>query len=425
MHSPLTAGILGACLLCLGLHAAAQADSAAQIERENAQARAPYLQQAERLLAASPVFDGHNDLPGQYRARVDYDLEALDLNDTVAADDTGTPTHTDIARLRAGRVGAQWWSVYSSADTSETESLLATLEQIDFVHRMVERFPDTFALALTADDVENALAEGRIASLMGMEGGHAIANSLAALRQFHRLGARYMTLTHSRTLDWADAAGDDPRHDGLTDFGEAVVREMNRLGMVVDLSHATPATMHDALDVSTAPVMFSHSSSLALNKHPRNAPDDVLQRLPDNGGLIMITFVEPFISPEVHAAHAAREAELARITHLNPGRPNVIEAHMAEWDAANPLPKATLTQVADHIDHVRELIGIEHIGLGSDFDGVPTLPTGLEDVSTFPALFAELLRRGYSEAELAALANGNMLRVLRGVEAVAAAQAAD
>lgn len=395
----------------------ALATSAHADDTDSRQAR---VAQAIEILERVPLFDGHNDLPGQYRQRVNYRFSALDLRDTQADDETGKPTHTDIRRLSEGHVGAQWWSVYSSADTSETEALLTTVEQIDFVHGMIARFPDTFALALTADEVEDAFDDGRIASLIGMEGGHAIANSLGALRMFHRLGARYMTLTHSRTLDWADAAGDEPEHDGLTEFGEEVVREMNRLGMVVDISHAAPSTMHDALRVSAAPVMFSHSNALAVNDHPRNVPDDVLRELKDNGGVIMVTFVERFTSEEARRAVAAREAELARVTSLNPGRPEVIEEAMADWDAANPIPKATLSQVADHIDHIRSLIGVEHIGIGGDFDGVPTLPTGLEDVSTYPALFAELLARGYTEAELEKIAGRNMLRVLRDVEETAA-----
>lgn len=406
----------GAVILCLGNSAAADT-AQSRSEADNRR-----ITQAKQILERVPLFDGHNDLPWQYRGRVDYRFSALDLRDTKKqpADSTDNPMHTDITRLREGKVGAQWWSVYTTADSSEPEALLATIEQIDFVHGMISRFPDTFALALTADDVEQAFADGRIASLMGMEGGHAIANSLGALRMFHRLGARYMTLTHSRTLDWADAAGDDPQHDGLTAFGEEVVREMNRLGMVVDISHSAPATMRDALAITEAPVMFSHSNTLALNDHPRNAPDDVLQLLQDNGGLIMVTFVESFTSEEVRHAAADRKAELARMAALNPGRPDVIEKAMGEWDAANPMPKATLAQVADHIDHIRSLIGTDHIGIGGDFDGVSTLPLGLEDVSTYPALFAELLKRGYTEQELEKIAGRNMLRVLRGVEETAA-----
>ncbi|TCO77139.1 dipeptidase [Chromatocurvus halotolerans] len=380
------------------------------------------ITQAKEILERVPLFDGHNDLPWQYRGRVNYRFSELDVRDTTKqpADSTDNPMHTDITRLREGKVGAQWWSVYTAANTSEPEAVLATMEQIDFVHGMIGRFPETFALALTADDVEEAFADGKIASLMGMEGGHSIANSLGALRMFHRLGARYMTLTHSRTLDWADAAGDDPQHDGLTAFGEEVVREMNRLGMVVDISHAAPATMRDAMAISEAPVMYSHSNTLALNGHPRNAPDDMLELLKENGGLIMVTFVESFTSEEVRQAGADRSAELARVTALNPGRPAIIEKAMADWDAANPMPKATLSQVADHIDHIRALIGVDHIGIGGDFDGVSTLPLGLEDVSTYPALFAELLKRGYTEQELEKIAGRNMLRVLRGVEKTAA-----
>ncbi|MEQ8514913.1 MAG: dipeptidase [Chromatocurvus sp.] len=416
MANAINAGVAAIALILWLANPAANAEEAASDLRDD------HIAQAKEILDRVPLFDGHNDLPWQYRGRVDYRFSALDLRDMQApgADDSEKPPHTDIRRLREGQVGAQWWSVYSPAGTSEPEAVLATLEQIDFVHGMIARFPDTFALALTADDVERAFEDGRIASLIGMEGGHAIANSLGALRMFHRLGARYMTLTHSRTLDWADAAGDEPQHDGLTGFGEEVVREMNRLGMVVDLSHATPATMKDALAVTEAPVMFSHSSALALSGHPRNVPDDVLELLKDNGGLVMVTFVESFISEEVRQAVADREAELARVTSLNPGRPAAIEAAMAVWDTAHPTPKASLEQVADHIDHIRSLIGADHIGIGGDFDGVPTLPTGLEDVSTYPALFAELLRRGYSEGELEKIAGRNMLRVLRGVEKTAA-----
>lgn len=405
----------GAMILALGQSAAA--DTA----QNDAAADAGRITQAKEILDRVPLFDGHNDLPWQYRGRVNYRFSELDVRDTTKqpADSTDKPMHTDINRLREGKVGAQWWSVYTAADTTEPEAVLATMEQIDFVHGMIARFPDTFALALTADDVEAAFADGKIASLMGMEGGHSIANSLGALRMFHRLGARYMTLTHSRTLDWADAAGDDPQHDGLTAFGEEVVREMNRLGMVVDISHAAPATMRDAMAISEAPVMYSHSNTLALNGHPRNAPDDMLELLQENGGLIMVTFVESFTSEEVRQAGADRSAELARVTALNPGRPEVIEKAMAEWDAANPVPKATLAQVADHIDHIRSLIGVDHIGFGGDFDGVSTLPLGLEDVSTYPALLAELLKRGYSEQELEKIAGRNMLRVLRGVEETA------
>ncbi len=394
-------------LLCAALLAASPGVAAEERER------------AIAVLESVPLFDGHNDVPWQYRNRVDYRLSEMDFRDTTAFDDP-RPMHSDLQRLREGRVGAQWWSVYVAANIPEDEAVKQTLEQIDFVHRLVEAYPEDLELALTADDVERIFAEGRIASLIGMEGGHSIANSLPALRMFYRLGARYMTITHNRTLDWADAAGDDPQHGGMTAFGEEVIREMNRLGMAVDLSHVTPDTMRDALRVTEAPVMFSHSNALALSGHPRNVPDDVLELTRDNGGLVMVTFVETFTSEERREALAERAAERARLESLNPGRPDAVERGMAEWDAENEVPKSTLAQVADHIDHIRDVAGIDHIGIGGDYDGIPTLPLGLEDVTTYPDLFAELLRRGYSEDDLRKIAGLNMLRVLRGVEDTAA-----
>ncbi|MFU8812605.1 MAG: dipeptidase [Balneolaceae bacterium] len=377
----------------------------------------PYRQQAIDILERVPLFDGHNDTPWQYRNRVGYKFSELDFFDTTHLD---RPMHTDIPRLREGRVGAQWWSVYVSANQPEPDAVKQTMEQIDFVHRLVERYPDHFELALTADDVERIFADGKIASLIGMEGGHSINNSLAVLRMFHRLGARYMTITHGRTLDWADAAGDTPRHGGLTAFGEEVIREMNRLGMVVDLSHVTPETMKDALRVTEAPVMFSHSNALALSGHPRNVPDDVLDLTKENGGIVMVTFVETFTSEERRRFFAERNAYRSRVEYLNPGRPEVVNRLMEEWDAEHEAPKSTLEQVADHIDHIKNRIGAEHVGIGGDYDGISSLPLGLEDVTTYPDLFAELLRRGYTEAELELIAGRNMLRVLRGVEATAA-----
>lgn len=399
-------------VLLVALAAAAQVPGAAV-------AAADERDRAIAVLERVPLFDGHNDVPWQYRNRVDYRLSEMDFADTSDIE-APRPMHTDLARLREGRVGAQWWSVYVAANIPEDKAVKQTLEQIDFVHRLVEAYPEDLALALTADDVERIFAEGRIASLIGMEGGHSIANSLPALRMFYRLGARYMTITHNRTLDWADAAGDDPQHDGLTAFGEEVIREMNRLGMAVDLSHVTPDTMRDALRVTEAPVMFSHSNALALTGHPRNVPDDVLELTRDNGGLIMVTFVESFTSEERRQAQAERAAERARLQSLNPGRTDAVERGMAEWDANNEIPKATLEQVADHIDHIRDVAGIDHIGIGGDYDGIPTLPLDLEDVTTYPDLFAELLRRGYSEDDLEKIAGLNMLRVLRGVERTAA-----
>jgi len=374
-----------------------------------------HRQQAIEILERVPLFDGHNDVPWQYRNRVDYKFSELDFYDTTQLDN---PMHTDIPRLKEGRVGAQWWSVYVNANIPEDEAVKQTMEQVDFVHRMVEKYPDHFELALTADDVERIFADGKIASLIGMEGGHSIANSLPVLRMFYDLGARYMTITHGRTLDWADAAGDDPQHDGLNEFGEEVIREMNRLGMMVDLSHVTAATMKDAIRVSEAPVMFSHSNARAISGHPRNVPDDVLQLIPEKDGVVMVTFVETFTSEERRKHFAERNAYRSKVEYLNPGKPDVVSEKMREWDAENEAPKSTLEQVADHIDHIRDQIGVEYIGIGGDYDGIPTLPLGLEDVTTYPDLFAELLRRGYTEEELEKIAGLNMLRVLRGAEEV-------
>lgn len=379
--------------------------------------RSDYVDQATEILESVPLFDGHNDVPYQYRNRVGYKFSELDFFDTTHLE---RPMHTDINRLIEGRVGAQWWSVYVSANIPENEAVKQTLEQIDFVHRMIEKYPDYFELALSADDVERIFAEGKIASLIGMEGGHSIANSLATLRMMYDLGARYMTVTHSRTLDWADAAGDDPRHDGLTEFGEEVIREMNRLGMIVDLSHTTPATMKDAMRLSEAPVMFSHSNARAISGHPRNVPDDVLQLTKDNNGIVMVTFVESFTSEELRQYYAERAAHQRKMEYLYPGQPDSISTYMQQWSTENEAPKSTLEQVADHIDHIRDIAGVETIGIGGDYDGVSSLPMGLEDVTTYPALFAELLSRGYSEAELRKIAGENMLRVMRGAEEVSA-----
>lgn len=404
-----TIHLLPILLLAITIALSGLQSSYAQTDRDD------YRQQAIEILESVPLFDGHNDVPWQYRNRVDYKFSELDFYDTTHLD---PPMHTDIPRLREGRVGAQWWSVYVNAFIPEDEAVTQTLEQIDFVHRMIDRYPDHFELALTADDVERIFDDGKIASLIGMEGGHSIANSLPALRMFYDLGARYMTITHSRTLDWADAAGDDPQHDGLTEFGEEVIREMNRLGMMVDLSHVQPATMKDAIRVSEAPIMFSHSNALAISGHPRNVPDDVLQMIPEIDGLVMVTFVETFTSEERRQHFAERTAYQSKIEYLNPGMPDVVSEKMEQWDAENEAPKSTLEQVADHIDYIVELIGVEYVGIGGDYDGIPTLPEGLEDVTTYPDLFAELLKRGYSEEDLQKIAGLNMLRVLRGAEEV-------
>lgn len=375
-----------------------------------------HRQQAIEILERVPLFDGHNDTPYQYRNRVGYKFGELDFYDTSQLEN---PMHTDIPRLKAGHVGAQWWSVYVPAGIPEDEAVKRTMEQIDFVYRMAERYPDEFEMAFTADDVERIFDDGKIASLIGMEGGHSIANSLAVLRSFHRLGARYMTITHSRTLDWADAAGDDPMHDGLTEFGEEVIHEMNRLGMLVDISHVTPATMKDAISVSDAPVMFSHSNARAISGHPRNVPDDVLQMLPEKDGLVMVTFVQSFTSEELRQWYAERNGYQEKIESLYGGQPDSVSAKMEEWTDENEMPRSTLEQVADHIDHIKEVVGVDYIGIGGDYDGVSSLPLGLEDVSTYPALFAELLSRGYTEEELEKIAGLNMLRVMRGMEEVA------
>jgi membrane dipeptidase len=377
----------------------------------------PMLERARRLLRDAPIIDGHNDYPWAVREKAGGDLAKLDLRQP-------QPTiMTDFARLAAGGVGGQFWSVYvpsPPAGTDPAVSVTETLDQIDIVHRMVARYPDKLTLALTADDLDRAGRQGRIASLIGMEGGHSINSSLAVLRMMYRLGARYMTLTHSLNVPWADSATDAPKLDGLSPFGEAVVREMNRLGMLVDLSHTSPATMADALRVSTAPVIFSHSSARALTDVPRNVPDDILRQIPKNGGVVMVTFVPGFVSKEV-AAHSAREtAERTRLTQELSGNAASVDKAIATWRAANPAPRASLLQVADHVDHIKKTAGIDHVGLGGDFDGITAVVLGLEDVSTYPMLIAELLTRGYSDEDVKKLAGRNIQRVFHGAEAAAA-----
>jgi membrane dipeptidase len=325
---------------------------------------------------------------------------------------------TDIPRLKAGGLGAQFWSVYVPVELQGQSAVTATLEQIDIVHRMMRKYPDTFQLALGADDVERIFKQGKIASLIGMEGGHSIDNSLADLRMFYRLGARYMTLTHTSNTPWADSATDTPKFGGLAPFGEEVVKEMNWLGMLVDLSHVSPDTMDDAIRVSQAPVIFSHSDARALNDHPRNVPDNILQQLPKNGGVIMVTFVPAFLSPKVNAWSKLQTAEQDRLKALHPTDAAAVKAGVDAWTAANPAPRATISDVADHIDHIRKVAGIDHIGVGSDFDGITLVVDGLDDVSKFPFLTAELLRRGYSDADVKKILGQNMLRVMRDVERV-------
>ncbi|MGW2989261.1 dipeptidase [Streptomyces goshikiensis] len=377
------------------------------------------LGEARELLAEHPVVDGHNDLPWALRKQVRYDLDRRDI-----AGDQSAYLHTDIPRLRAGGVGAQFWSVYVAAELTGDEAVSATLEQMDAVDQLIARYPGDLVRALTADDMEAARADGRIASLMGAEGGHSINNSLATLRALHRLGVRYMTLTHNYTIDWADSATDEPRHGGLTDFGREVVREMNRVGMLVDLSHVAATTMRDALAVSTAPVIFSHSSSLAICDHPRNIPDDVLELLPVNGGVAMATFVPKFILPAAVAWTRAADENLRAhgLHHLDTG-PEAMALHRA-FEAEHPRPVATAATVADHLDHMREVAGVDHIGIGGDYDGTAFTPAGLDDVSGYPNLIAELLERGWSKPDLAKLTWSNAVRALRDAEAVAREQAA-
>ncbi|SDO93766.1 membrane dipeptidase [Nakamurella panacisegetis] len=387
----------------------------------------PSRDRVAAILAAHPVLDGHNDIAWALRKQVAYDLDARDLA-------TSQPLlHTDIPRLRAGGVGAQFFSVYVPGTLSGGAAVTATLEQIDAVAAIIGRYPETFAAARTAADVRAVMQSGRIAALMGAEGGHSIDGSLAVLRTLHRLGVGYLTLTHNENprrdgVAWADAATDRPEAGGLSDFGREVVREMNRLGMLVDLSHVAPVTMHAALDVSSAPVIFSHSSCRAVTDHVRNAPDDVLSRLAAGGGVVMVTFVPDFVSQRVAdraAAHDRRREELglAKVTvytqdAATPPEP-AAAAELARWEAANPAPTASLSDVADHLDHAREIAGIDHVGLGGDYDGVESLPTGLQDVSKYPDLLVELADRGWSDADLTALTSGNILRVLQAAQDVA------
>ncbi len=383
------------------------------------------MARALRVLRAHPVLDGHNDLPWRIRE------DSVHPRDVVGYDlRSGTPGMTDLARLRQGRVGAQFWSVYIPGEREDatyrrngTVSSVpgyarVQLEQIDIARRVIARYP---ALRWTPSSaaVRQAMRQGAVASLLGMEGGHAIENSLEALRQYYDLGARYMTLTHNVTLDWADAALDSATHGGLTPFGREVVHEMNRLGMLVDLSHVSPGTMSDALDATEAPVIFSHSAARALVDHPRNVPDSILARLPKNGGVVMVPFVTVFVSRAVKAHEDSMQAFIAAALARRGTDSASVRAELTQWQVAHPRPAATIADVADHIDHVRRIAGVDHVGIGSDFDGITENVVGLEDVSTFPTLFAELAHRGWSDADLGKLASGNALRVLAEAERVA------
>jgi membrane dipeptidase len=374
------------------------------------------MKRALELLSKNPLIDGHNDLPYVVREDGDprRDIDAYDLTKT-------TPGDTDLARLRKGGVGAQFWSIYvpSSAEVKALGFVRVQLEQIDIARRIIEKYPDDLQLALTADDIEQANRAGRIASLLGAEGGHGIENSLGALRVFYRLGVRYMTLTHFHTTDWADSATDTPRHGGLTRFGLEVVKEMNRLGMLVDLSHVSPETMHDALDTVEAPVIFSHSNARALTPHPRNVPDDVLRRLPKNGGLVMASFISMFnVKGPAYDAWQAGFAKASGGAKLGDAN---FDAERAKYVKDHPEVRATLKDVADHVEHIRKTAGVDHVGIGADFYGTPSvMAQGMEDTSVYPQLFAELIRRGWKDDDLVKLSRGNLLRVLRATEQVAA-----
>jgi membrane dipeptidase len=376
-----------------------------------------HLDTATALLTRHPLVDGHNDLAWELREARGPDADRTDLAAPVGF------THTDLPRLAQGRLGAQFWSVFVPVSLTGDIAVATTLEQIDFVRRMVGRYPDALELAFTAADVERIFAAGKVASLMGAEGGHSIASSLGVLRSFYELGVRYMTLTHNTNTGWADSATDEPDCGGLSEFGRQVVGEMNRLGMLVDLSHASAQTMRAALDTVTAPVIFSHSSARALCDHPRNVPDEILAALPANNGVCMVNFVPRFVSQECWDWDRRLEADMRRRGLDTNDRAAWVAARQ-EWVRDNPSPRARLAQVADHVEHVREVAGVAHVGIGSDFDGTDQLPDGLSDVSCFPALFAALLERGWSEADCGLLAGGNVLRVMREAEAASRALAA-
>jgi len=378
------------------------------------------MARVDRILKSTPLIDGHNDWA---EARVDkagdarwtMDLKHLDPKDY----------DTDIERLRAGRVGGQFWSVYVSASLPGLEQVKQTLEQIDLVHQLAVRYPRDFALARTAADVRAAYRAGRIASLIGVEGGGQIDESFSVLRAYHDLGAGYLTLTHFKTISWADSATDTPVHGGLTDFGKAVVHELNRLGMLVDLAHVSTGVMRDAIAASRAPVIFSHSSARALCNHTRNVPDDVLRLIAKNDGIVMVNFAPQYISEERRVWGGARAGEEARLATLYTGEPDQAKAALDAWLAANPQPRVTIAMVADHIGHIAQVAGHDHVGLGGDYDGLPQLPEGMDGVDAYPRLLVELMRRGWSDADLAKLAGGNILRVMEAAEKVARAMQAE
>ena len=382
-----------------------------------------YSARVARVLKATPLIDGHNDWPEVLRGREGDARWTMDLRSGLGRHPV--PYNTDIERLRRGMVGGQFWSVYVSANLPGPEQVKDTLEQIELVRSIVARYPETFALARTADDVRRIHRQGRIASLIGVEGGGQIDNSLAVLRAYRDLGAGYLTLTHAKTIEWADSATDNPQHNGLTPFGEEVVRELNRLGVLVDLAHVSEKTMRDALRISKAPVIFSHSSARAIVDHPRDVPDDVLKLVAANGGVVMVNYAPGYISDDYRKWQADEAAEKTRLSAppfggLYIGQPERAAAELARWRVEHPKPKVTLAQVADHIEHIAKVAGYDHVGIGSDFDGTDNdLPQGLGDVSTYPALLAELMRRGWSDENVAKLAGNNVLRVMARAEAVA------
>jgi membrane dipeptidase len=372
-----------------------------------------YLTRAKRILSQTPLIDGHNDLPWRIRENsiARGNVDAYDLR-------KHTPGHTDLDRLKKGMVGAQFWSVYTPGEYRDSGYARVQLEQIDIARRFIAKYPDRLALALSAEDIRRDFKQGKIGSLLGLEGGHAIENSLGALRAYYDLGVRYMTLTHNVTLDWADAALDSAKHKGLTPFGDSVVREMNRLGMLVDLAHVSPGTMSAALNVTLAPVIFSHSGARALVDVPRNVPDSILRRVTANGGIVMIPFVTGFVSPAVLLYDQSTRPVMKDLQAKYGNDTAAITREIKQWRAAHIEPRATLSQVADQIEYVRKVAGVDHVGIGSDFDGITEVVQGLEDVSTFPALFAELARRGWSDGDLRKLAGENLLRVFEQAEAV-------
>ena len=371
----------------------------------------------DRILRATPLIDGHNDLPGELRTAYKGSVEGLESGGATR----DPPLMTDIARLRAGRVGGQFWSVYISGTILGDEAIRTTLEQIDTARRLIDAYPRDLELASTADDMVRIHRAGRIGSVLGMEGGRSIGGSFAALRQFYNLGVRYMTLTHNQTTEWADSATDEPKHGGLSPVGVAVVNEMNRIGMMVDLSHVSPDTAKDAIQATRAPVIFSHSNAYAVNPHPRNVPDDVLRLLPANGGVVMVNFYPVFLSQEAADWARRRIGEEARLKSLYSFSAARVADALKAWEAANPRPQVPASMVADHIEHIARVAGHDHVGIGGDLDGIPYTAVGLESAASYPLLFAELIRRGWTDANLAKLAGGNVLRAMRGAEAAASA----